>query len=69
MELKQQSDGVVIEMAAVKDDLDEGGKATLPCCCHRHRARHVQGTEHWGEEKNIALTYLTTHKHTSDYSF
>lgn len=68
-------------MAAVKDDLDEGGKATLPCCCHWHRARHVQGTEHWREEKNTELLntvttsihdnilYITTHRHTSDYSF
>lgn len=47
-------------MAAVKDDLDEGGKATLPRCRHRHRARHVQGTEDWRGEKNTELRNTRT---------
>lgn len=29
VQLKQQLDGVVIQVAAVQDDLDEGGQATL----------------------------------------
>lgn len=49
MELEEQLDGVVIEVAAVQDDLDERGQAALPRGRHRHRARHVQGTEHCRE--------------------
>lgn len=41
VQLKQQLDGVVIQVAAVQDDLDEGGQATLACRRHRHRPRHV----------------------------
>lgn len=77
VQLEQQFDGVVVQMAAVEDDLDEGRQATLPCRCHRHRARHVQRTEHWEEGKNTQLTKTITKSisdnisddthHTSDY--
>lgn len=46
VELEEQFDGVVVEVAAVQDHLDERGQAALPRGCHRHRARHVQGAEH-----------------------
>lgn len=34
VQLKQQLDGVVIQVAGVQDDLDEGGQATLSRCRH-----------------------------------
>lgn len=34
VELEEQLDSVVIEVAAVQDHLDEWGKTALPCCCH-----------------------------------
>ena len=48
VELEEQLDGVVIEVTAVQDDLDEWREAALASGGHRHRARHVQGVEHWG---------------------
>lgn len=54
VQLKQQLDCVVIQVAAVQDDLDEGGQATLARCRHRYRPRHVQRAEHCEE----------THTHT-----
>lgn len=53
VELEEQLDSVVIEVAAVQDDLDQRCEAALPSCGHGHRAGHVQGVEHcgrrWGE--------------------
>lgn len=34
VELEEQLDGVVVEVAAVQDHLDEWGQATLPCGRH-----------------------------------
>lgn len=38
VELEEQLDRVVVEVAAVQDDLDEWRKAALPGCCHGHGA-------------------------------
>lgn len=38
VELEEQLDGVVVEVAAVQDHLDERGQAALPRGRHRHRA-------------------------------
>lgn len=38
VELEEQLDGVVVEVAAVQDHLDERGQAALSRGCHRHRA-------------------------------
>lgn len=46
VELEEKLDSVIIEVAAIQDDLDERGKAALPGCGHRHGAGHVQGVEH-----------------------
>lgn len=46
VEFEEQLDGVIVQMAAVQDDLDQRGEAALPGCRHGHRARHVQGIEH-----------------------
>lgn len=34
VELEEQLDGVVVEVAAVQDHLDEWGQAALPCGRH-----------------------------------
>lgn len=34
VELEEQLDGVVVEVAAVQDHLDERCQTALPCCCH-----------------------------------
>ena len=36
VQLEQQLNGVVVQVAAVQDDLDEGGQTALASCCHRH---------------------------------
>lgn len=38
VELEEQLDGVVVEVAAVQDHLDERSQAALPCRSDRHRA-------------------------------
>lgn len=34
VEFEEELDGVIIQMAAVQDDLDQRGKAALPSCRH-----------------------------------
>lgn len=46
VEFEEELDGVIIEVAAVQDDLDQRGQAALPGCRHRHGAGHVQRVEH-----------------------
>lgn len=46
VEFEEELDGVIIEVAAVQDDLDQWGQAALPGCRHRHGAGHVQRVEH-----------------------
>lgn len=53
VKLEEQLDGVVVQVAAVQDHLDERRQAALTRRRHRHRAGHVQGAEHWN-----------THTHT-----
>lgn len=58
VQLEEQLDGVVVQVAAVQDHLDERRQAALTRRRYRHRAGHVQGAEHWNTQTH------TDPKHT-----
>lgn len=57
VKLEEQFDGVVVQVAAVQDHLDERRQAALTRRRHRHRAGHVQGAEHWNTHTHTLYTH------------